>query len=314
MKQEEFEAIFQTEAGRPDMGLIEDHLHILATETELSAIALVNCAARIEESGPALRALLDKAAGGDALADDETLLLFRGLFVLGGARDPLAWPALLRLLRRPTAEIEHLLGDVITEDLSRIIIGVFDGDAGALFDAVADGAIDGFVRDALLRAATFLAWEGRIDRDLMVRFLERFHEQKLAEDWDYAWVGWVKAIALLGLRELAPLAADSFRAGRIDPQITEEGDFERDLAAAEQAPGDADRFKRDGLGYIDDILESLEKWSWTGPAEPVPRERQWPDVFQDGNVPYVNPLRHVGRNDPCPCGSGKKYKKCCLAR
>jgi tetratricopeptide (TPR) repeat protein len=21
-----------------------------------------------------------------------------------------------------------------------------------------------------------------------------------------------------------------------------------------------------------------------------------------------------GRNDPCPCGSGKKYKKCCLAR
>ncbi len=23
---------------------------------------------------------------------------------------------------------------------------------------------------------------------------------------------------------------------------------------------------------------------------------------------------NVGRNDPCPCGSGKKYKKCCLAK
>jgi len=22
---------------------------------------------------------------------------------------------------------------------------------------------------------------------------------------------------------------------------------------------------------------------------------------------------NIGRNDPCPCGSGKKYKKCCLA-
>jgi uncharacterized protein len=22
--------------------------------------------------------------------------------------------------------------------------------------------------------------------------------------------------------------------------------------------------------------------------------------------------RQVGRNDPCPCGSGKKYKKCCM--
>jgi SEC-C motif-containing protein len=25
------------------------------------------------------------------------------------------------------------------------------------------------------------------------------------------------------------------------------------------------------------------------------------------------PASHVGRNDPCPCGSGKKYKKCCGA-
>jgi preprotein translocase subunit SecA len=22
--------------------------------------------------------------------------------------------------------------------------------------------------------------------------------------------------------------------------------------------------------------------------------------------------KKVARNDPCPCGSGKKYKKCCL--
>jgi hypothetical protein len=23
-------------------------------------------------------------------------------------------------------------------------------------------------------------------------------------------------------------------------------------------------------------------------------------------------MKKVGRNDPCPCGSGKKYKKCCM--
>ena len=22
--------------------------------------------------------------------------------------------------------------------------------------------------------------------------------------------------------------------------------------------------------------------------------------------------KKIGRNDPCPCGSGKKYKKCCI--
>lgn len=29
-------------------------------------------------------------------------------------------------------------------------------------------------------------------------------------------------------------------------------------------------------------------------------------------APVVRGHRKVGRNDPCPCGSGKKYKKCCL--
>lgn len=27
--------------------------------------------------------------------------------------------------------------------------------------------------------------------------------------------------------------------------------------------------------------------------------------------PYVNPFARISRNDPCPCGSGMKYKKCC---
>lgn len=30
------------------------------------------------------------------------------------------------------------------------------------------------------------------------------------------------------------------------------------------------------------------------------------------NTRNVNAMTKVGRNDPCPCGSGKKYKKCCL--
>lgn len=25
-------------------------------------------------------------------------------------------------------------------------------------------------------------------------------------------------------------------------------------------------------------------------------------------------MKEVGRNDPCPCGSGKKYKKCCMQK
>jgi len=31
----------------------------------------------------------------------------------------------------------------------------------------------------------------------------------------------------------------------------------------------------------------------------------------DAPVEQAHAERTVGRNDPCPCGSGKKYKKCC---
>ena len=29
--------------------------------------------------------------------------------------------------------------------------------------------------------------------------------------------------------------------------------------------------------------------------------------------PSVREYKKIGRNDPCPCGSGKKYKNCCLS-
>ena len=39
------------------------------------------------------------------------------------------------------------------------------------------------------------------------------------------------------------------------------------------------------------------------------------DAFADAasgkRKPVVRPGSRIGRNDPCPCGSGKKYKECC---
>jgi len=48
----------------------------------------------------------------------------------------------------------------------------------------------------------------------------------------------------------------------------------------------------------------------------VKHEGRW--YYQDGETPAPAPVTRsapkVGRNDPCPCGSGKKYKKCCGAQ
>ena len=51
-------------------------------------------------------------------------------------------------------------------------------------------------------------------------------------------------------------------------------------------------------GY-DSMAGAAERESASGPA-PI------------GSFPLpIFPMKRVGRNDPCPCGSGKKYKNCC---
>ncbi|PKM78473.1 MAG: hypothetical protein CVU90_01665 [Firmicutes bacterium HGW-Firmicutes-15] len=63
------------------------------------------------------------------------------------------------------------------------------------------------------------------------------------------------------------------------------------------------------IQLIVDVQNSTRLWSNFGHT---PKEL----VAEKSNLipfPSSQPTRNekVGRNDPCPCGSGKKYKKCC---
>jgi hypothetical protein len=118
---------------------------------------------------------------------------------------------------------------------------------------------------------------------------------------DYVWYNWVVVTAVLGYQEFAGDAAKLISDGLVpeewltleelpDLQATGDPVGKNGLLAEEVAP-------------FHDVVASLEDWPWD-------------DDFDDDDTPppepYVNPLRHVGRNDPCPCGSGKKFKNCHL--
>lgn len=64
-----------------------------------------------------------------------------------------------------------------------------------------------------------------------------------------------------------------------------------------------------------DILAARIENGWDA-AEEDDDSVYFPDYFQKPDFepvsqPYVRSAPKIGRNDPCPCGSGKKYKKCC---
>ena len=149
-------------------------------------------------------------------------------------------------------------------------------------------------------AAARLAAEGRIARDDLRGLLVATDQDRAFGASDHGWYGWESAIALLGLRDLAPRVEAARRDGRLLEDLSDPEAFAELMAAAEAAPDDPARFDELGLFAFGSAAGELETVLALSEDESEPGE------------PLRNPLRDVGRNDPCPCGSGKKFKKCCL--
>jgi len=84
-------------------------------------------------------------------------------------------------------------------------------------------------------------------------------------------------------------------------------------------------YKNEGFRMFDDMLKKVDESIVTRffKVRLVKREEQIPvrvntdEDKRPGNVgkqKTIKKNKKVGRNDPCPCGSGKKYKKCCFPK
>jgi hypothetical protein len=69
-----------------------------------------------------------------------------------------------------------------------------------------------------------------------------------------------------------------------------------------------------------DLMNNTRQWTLKGytSAEVLSAEQPWferppepPAVRKKADVFSLETRKKVGKNDPCPCGSGLKFKKCC---
>ena len=77
-------------------------------------------------------------------------------------------------------------------------------------------------------------------------------------------------------------------------------------------------YKQEGFELFDKMVEQIRTEVATfllhAKVNIEPVQEKKPAMFTnspEGNAPTKNTKPSVGRNDPCPCGSGKKYKNCC---
>lgn len=82
-------------------------------------------------------------------------------------------------------------------------------------------------------------------------------------------------------------------------------ELKRSSSAGKRAAKGLETHLHEAMKYND---EELEMWDneW---------EKESRFFWDNGDTvvkkPYVRETPKIGRNDPCPCGPGKKYKKCC---
>lgn len=119
------------------------------------------------------------------------------------------------------------------------------------------------------------------------------------------------------------VAAVDYLGETLHPDHREDWDRKATLQWAEQSQWTGLEVRAVEGGGVDDELGFVEfVAAFNESGEPkVHQERSrflkhdgsW--YYVDGQLPKPVTRRHdtpkVGRNDPCPCGSGKKYKKCC---
>lgn len=90
-------------------------------------------------------------------------------------------------------------------------------------------------------------------------------------------------------------------------------------AFSDPFPGRFDHYRQDWLDFYDPEKIAARQARWAEEKrEQTEREARTAEAAWEASIedtpsqPLVRTGPKVGRNDPCPCGSGKKYKKCCL--
>jgi len=253
----------------------------------------------------------------DVAKRDDYMLPVFALYLLAQFREKRAYPAVVKMFSAPGQTSYDLVGDTVTEGLKRIFASVYDGNPSPLHGLIENEEANEYVRDAAINAMLVLENTGLMPRAEMIEYFRSLFHGKLQRKHSFAWDGLVCAVAELPAPELLEEVRQAYAEGLVDDTVADLEGVERDLAAPKP-------WRRERYALITDAIGEMEHWACFHPEDSRPKRP--PEVQaavpQPSQSPPPAPASYetpkplirkpkIGRNDPCPCGSGKKYKKCC---
>ena len=159
-----------------------------------------------------------------------------------------------------------------------------------------------FVRGCVAtRCYKCLLITGKITHETVEAYACELLGGKLEREPSNAWDSWTALCADLGFATTVPLIQKACEDDLCDPWY-----YGVDKLLKMAANGGNDRWKV-RAGLIEDTIKATSTWAaWEKPRKVKPPVAP-PKLVEARGTPKVS------RNDPCPCGSEKKFKKCCGA-
>lgn len=262
-----------------------------------------------EEAKPYLREALEKAIREKTDLDSDYQLHFYALFLLGQFQDKGAFQKIAELVSLPPEVVEYLIGDTVTSGLSDILYNTYDGDMNRLKQMIADKKIDEFVRADVLEVMGQLYLDGEIPETDWKSFLSRkIHE---AQGYDHIYNRIADLICRCHFVDMLPEIRYMFDHDLMDEGYL--GKYDSCVDYLFEYREEEEQFCTKSI----DAAECLKSWAMFtegGTGKPDMSEKDLEKMFRAMERTLNPPIRKkkIGRNDPCPCGSGKKYKFCCM--
>jgi hypothetical protein len=246
--------------------------------------------------------------------DQQNLYLLHAIFLLTELKSKESLPVLLEVFRQSDEFHDAWFRGEDTFILWEPVVFWGKDQLPLIAGLLKEPHLDTFNRAALLECVMYMhcffpqkkteleQWH----KDLLLFFIQNRKDRTVVDSVLNGLL--IRYIVKQGLSSLLPLIKQMFDLKIVDKlsnyESVEEGFPEAKCEKPEiMSLSEKYTYLQDVL-YGDDEVEDIDDDFFKIPTEPEEDD----DTFS--GQPYIAPAK-AGRNDPCPCGSGKKYKKCC---
>lgn len=277
---------------------------------------------------PLIEPLMDQFIAKEELTEDQTQQLFFGLLLIADLAYGAAADKVFQLCDADDefcSDLSELLEDTLTESLPTFFYLLAQGNAQPLIQLLHSDQAGIYVKAAALEAlfAQLEELSGRVEvadttaevsvaanchRDLIVAAIPSMIKQMVAQKQDYPLSKLAYFCIAFGLDQFKPDFAVLLRQNKLDTAVITSRSVNHWQLSNVKTPLASGRVET-----AFDIM-SLQHWA---AFQPRAADDDVLDQLADFEALLQLPVKEIskplaGRNEACPCGSGKKYKKCCL--